>query len=89
MLYDTSLNVPALPLLQRFGRLGPYVHRLPVITEEARWGGVEGYGFPEIVADINFADLGEVCRCTVRADGRDVIELEVKKSATKPRRTDY
>ena len=46
---------------------GLYVVHLPVTTEEARWGGVEIYGFPKFIAEINFKEEGDMRRCRVRA----------------------
>lgn len=64
------------------GLPGLYVVHLPVTTEEARWGGVELYGFPKFIAEISFEDSGEMRRCRVRAEGKDIITLEVKKLDT-------
>jgi hypothetical protein len=65
------------------GLAGGYVFQLPVTTEEARCVGVELYGFPKFVAEIMFEDTGQARRCRVRADGRDIVSLEVKKTETK------
>ncbi len=72
--YQTPDNVSGLP--------GFYYLHLPVTTEEARVGGVEIYGFPKFIADISFEETGEIKRCRVRARERDIITLEVRKSAT-------
>ncbi len=75
VLYKTTDQEPGLP--------GGYVFHLPVTTEEARCGGVELYGFPKFLADITFEDTGQARSCRVRADGRDIVSLEVKKTDTK------
>lgn len=74
VLYVTDENNAGLP--------GYYVLHLPVTTEEARWGGVEIFGFPKFVAEISFEDEGEMCRSQVRAEGKEIIALEVKKLNT-------
>ena len=74
--YQPADNVPGLP--------GLYVVHLPVTTEEARWGGVEVYGYAKFMAEISFEDAGEVRRCRIRAEGKEIITLEVKKLVTGP-----
>ena len=51
-------------------------------TEEARWGGVEVYGFPKFIADISFEDGKDVCKSRVSLEGKDIISLEVRKMET-------
>jgi hypothetical protein len=75
VLYKTSDQGPGLP--------GGYVFHLPVSTEEARCAGVELYGFPKFLAEITFEDASQARSCGVRADGRGIISLEVKKTDTK------
>jgi hypothetical protein len=76
VVYQTADNIPGLP--------GLYVLHLPVTTEEARWGGVEIYGYPKFIAEISFEDAGEMRRCRIRAEGKDIITLEVKKPVSQP-----
>lgn len=78
--YETAGNVPGLP--------GLYVLHLPVTSEEARLSGVEIYGFPKFLADISFEQAGEIHRCRVRAEEKDIITMEVRKSATEPQSED-
>jgi hypothetical protein len=61
---------------------GSYVTHLPVTTEQARWGGVEIYGFPKFLADISFEEKENVCKSQVRLDDKDIISLEVRKMET-------
>lgn len=56
-----------------------YITHLPVTTEEARWVGVDLYGFPKFVAEITFQDTADGRRCVVRADSMDVITLQARK----------
>lgn len=58
---------------------GYYFLYLPVTTEDARWGGVEIYGFPKFLAEIGFEDTAESRSCRLRAKGKNIIILEVKK----------
>jgi len=73
--YEMGDNVPGLP--------GIYCIYLPVTTEEALIGGIEIYGYPKFLADISFEEVGEIRRCRVRADGKEILTLEVRKSPTK------
>lgn len=56
-----------------------YMH-LPVSTEDARWPGVENYGFPKFVADITIDSDVPECRLTHR--GHEILSLRVKKTRT-------
>jgi hypothetical protein len=64
------------------GLHGYYVLHQYVTTEEARQIGIELYGYPRIIADIDFEEGDKVRRCQVLAQGKDIITLEVKKLAT-------
>jgi len=90
--YEPVVNIPGLPLLfnpllspQRYLRFGVYIHHLPVTTKEACDFGVEIWGYPKFVADISFEDVGDLRRCRLRADGKDILTLEMKKLITKAR----
>ena len=58
---------------------GVYCLHLPVTTEQARWGGVAIYGFPKIVADIEFIHNKDVVSCSVWHDGKTIADLSVRK----------
>jgi hypothetical protein len=90
--YDPTVNVPGLPLLfhpvlspQWYRKIGMYVHHLPVTTQAARDFGVEIWGYPKFIAEISFEEAGEMRRCRLRAEGKDIVSLEVKKMSTKAR----
>lgn len=87
VLYEPMVNILGLPLLfpHWFKRFGLYVHHLPVTTQAAYDFGVEIWGYPKIVAEISFEDVGQVRRCRLRAEGKDIVTLEVKKLATRAR----
>ena len=90
-LYEPTVNIPGLPLLfpHWFRRFGLYVHHLPVTTQVAYDFGVEIWGYPKIVAEISFEDVGQVRRCRLRAGGKDIVTLEVKKLATRTKSMNY
>ena len=65
------------------GEPGVYCLHLPVTTEMARWGGVAIYGFPKIVAEIDWEHGKNSSSCVVWQDGKTVAKLTVKKLDTK------
>jgi hypothetical protein len=91
VLYEPTVNIPGLPLFfpRWFKRFGLYVHHLPVTTQAAYEAGVEIWGYPKIVAQISFEETNQVRRCRLRAEGKDIVALEVEKLATKARAMNY
>jgi hypothetical protein len=61
---------------------GWYVLQLPVTTEDARWTGVENFGFPKFVADIQIKSEDGAQVCTVDHAGQHVLTLRVRASET-------
>ncbi len=64
--------------------VGAYVWKLPVTTEPARVLGVEGWGYPKSVADIDIDDRGGWRRTDVRANGEHVCSITIKRPPTVP-----
>lgn len=74
----------AIPTTYKANNLpGSYVTHLPVTTEQARWGGVEIYGFPKFIADITFEDKPKICGSQVNLDNQKIVSLEVNKKDTR------
>lgn len=71
-------SVPGLGVLRRLaqGCFESYVWQLPVTTEIARWGGVELYGYPKFIADIDFHRDEAGVRCDLAVDGRAILSLQ-------------
>ena len=65
------------------GEPGVYCLHLPVTTEMARWGGVAIYGFPKIMAEIDWEYGKNSSSCAVWHDGKTVAKLTVNKLETK------
>jgi hypothetical protein len=61
------------------GRLGAFIHWLPVTTAFSCAAGRDVWGFPKIVADITFADAGGWRECHLGADGLHVLTLAVRR----------
>jgi hypothetical protein len=62
---------------------GAYCLYLPVTSEKARWEGVNMYGFPKFVADIEFSHRGHSSTDIVQHDGKNIVELSVRKRKAK------
>ncbi|MFC2031594.1 acetoacetate decarboxylase family protein [Chloroflexota bacterium] len=58
-----------------------YYIQLPVTTEDARWPGVEIYGFPKYVAAIDFEESESDVACTLALAGQEILTLRVTKGA--------
>jgi hypothetical protein len=91
VLAASAVNVPCLPLLRPewFKSFGLYVHHMPVTTQEALDAGVEILGAPKFLAEITFEETARGRRCRLRADGREILTLDVAPAPTRPRHTDY
>lgn len=74
-----AVNVPLLPLLwpHRFDDLGFHVVHLPVTQASAWAAGIDIWGFPKTLAEITVETVGGRRRARWRADGRDVLALDV------------
>jgi len=55
-----------------------YVWQLPVTTEIARVGGVELYGFPKFIADIQFTRSGDWITCDLSEKGQQILSIKGK-----------
>ncbi len=64
-----------------FKSFGSYTHMMPVTTQESVDFGVEIWGYPKNVSEVEFEDLGDTRRCVLRSDDRLVLSLEVRKLA--------
>ncbi len=94
--YEPVANYPGMPIIhfpffapEKYSRLGVYVHRLPVTTQEGYTFGVDIWGFPKSVTEISFEETAKHRRCTLRSSGRDSVMLEVRKMSTRHRKIGY
>jgi len=73
-------SIPGLDLVTSLARrtFGGYVWQLPVTTERARYGGVQLYGYPKFLADIELRTAGGWVECVLRADGEPILTLRVR-----------
>jgi hypothetical protein len=75
---------PYLSVLRR--AVSGYVFFLPVSTGPAKAFGVDIWGYPKIVADLDLDDDGRRRRATVTADGQRVLSVAVRRPPTVPAR---
>lgn len=60
------------------GGLGAYIHSLPVDGDFSREAGLEIWGFPKFLAEIELSDEGGSLRATLRHEGRRVLTQTVR-----------
>jgi hypothetical protein len=75
-------TVPYLSVLRR--PVSGYVYTLPVTTEPARAFGVDSWGYPKLVADIDVTDEGRTRTATVTVDGTELLTAAVQRPPTVP-----
>jgi hypothetical protein len=63
-------------------RFTAYVWQLPVTTEIARAGGVELYGYPKFIADIEFQRKEGSITCNLSEHGKKILSLKGQAPAT-------
>jgi hypothetical protein len=64
-----------------------YVWQLPVTTEIARAGGVDLYGYPKFIAEIEFKKGSEWWECSLSEKGEKILDLKGRVLRTAPART--
>ena len=64
-----------------FKSFGSYTYMMPVTTQESVDFGVEIWGYPKNVSEVEFEDLGDTRQCVLRSDDQLVLSLEVRKLA--------
>ena len=68
------------------GRVGAFVHRLPVDQGFTLEAGRTIWGFPKELAEIDITSRGSYRTCTLRFEGTTVIDLTVRSGVMLPRR---
>lgn len=73
-------SIPGLSLLNNLMKkdFTAFIWHLPVTTEKARYGGVELYGYPKIIADIEFKREKEFIECRLSENGEHILTLKGK-----------
>jgi hypothetical protein len=78
--YHPSWRAPLVPLLleQRLPDFAMWVHRLPVSTEVALRAGIELWGYPKFLADMEVKTSGRDWHASLAAEGQDIFELTAR-----------
>jgi len=63
-----------------------YIYTLPVTTEPARAFGVDIWGYPKLVADIDLRDESRTRHASVSADGQHLLSFKGRRPPTLPAR---
>lgn len=76
---EFSVGVPC--FLKHGGKtlLGVYVHRLPVTTEIAKTAGIEVWGYPKFVCEMEFENTAMDHAVRLSLSGQEILSLRVKK----------
>jgi hypothetical protein len=79
-------QIPGLTATRMFQAraISAYVWQLPVTTEQARAGGVDLFGYPKFIADIDFAEDDNWRTCTLAKDGQTILTLRGRQLPTQP-----
>jgi hypothetical protein len=78
---ELAVTIPGnLRGVDRETNLHYYLH-LPVTTQDARWTGVEIYGFPKYIAAIDFEQGEREVVCSLTLAGQEVLTLQVTRGA--------
>lgn len=84
--YGRKSLIPLLPAVEPglFKNAGSYVHVMPVTSDEVYYLGVDLYGFPLSVGDIDYTMKGDFLTATYIDNGRHVITMNMRSIPTKP-----
>ncbi len=66
--------------------MSAYVWQLPVTTEIARQGGVDMYGYPKFIADIEFQKDSDTLTCDLSENGQKILSVKGSVLPTKPQK---
>jgi hypothetical protein len=64
--------------------ISSYVWQLPVTTEHARAGGVDLFGYPKFLADINFVREKDWITCTLVESDQEILSLKGQRLSRPP-----
>lgn len=80
MAFPITYNKPQIPFFTAATQMlrrcfSAYVWQLPVTTEVARIGGVDLYGYPKFLADIEFHKENHRIHCNVAENGNNILSM--------------
>ncbi|MEW6555331.1 MAG: acetoacetate decarboxylase family protein [Actinomycetota bacterium] len=80
--YQPRFNPPLLPVLRMTASLSfqAFIWQLPLTSEVGLRAGIDIWGFPKFIADIDFSEDPDWVKCTLGEKGEHILTLEVKKN---------
>jgi len=80
--YRPRFNPPLLPVLRMSASLSfeVFIWQLPLTSEVGLHAGIDIWGFPKFLADIDFSEKDNAVACTLSEDGKRILTLEVRKN---------
>ncbi len=83
--YRPRLNPPLLPVLRMAASLSfeVFIWQLPLTSELGLRAGVDIWGFPKFLADIEFREEDGRVSCALSEGGKEILTLEVRKNAAR------
>ena len=78
---EFSVGIPcSLARPAKWPAFGIYIHRLPVTSELGKVAGIEVWGYPKFVCEMQFQNTGMVNSVKLSRDGKTILELSIKKA---------
>jgi hypothetical protein len=83
--YRPRMNPPLFPALRMSASLSyeAYIWKLPVTTEIALRAGIDVWGYPKFMGEIEFTEDDEQVSCRLSEEGRHILTLTVRKFPTR------
>ena len=83
--YRPRFNPPLLPVLRMSASLSfeVFIWQLPLTSEAGLHAGIDIWGFPKFLADIDFSEDADKVACSLSEGGRHILTMEVKKNAAR------
>ena len=80
--YHPRFNPPLLPVLRMSASLSfeSFIWQLPLTSEAGLHAGIDIWGFPKFIADIDFSEDSTWVKCSLAEKGENILTLEVKKN---------
>lgn len=80
--YQPRRNTPLLPVLRMSASLSfeVFIWQLPLTSEVGLHAGIDIWGFPKFLADIDFSESDEAVTCALSEEGERILTLEVDKN---------
>jgi Acetoacetate decarboxylase (ADC) len=77
--YEPGFNLPLLPILRMAASLSfeTYIWKLPLTSEVGLHAGIDIWGFPKFLAEIEFSQAEKSMTCSLSEKGEHILTLEV------------